>query len=140
MLALAWVAALLGLCQLFFGLIFFLPVSIRSGQAFIIGFGVLTILFGLYFCYIGFLGWFRFSPLAVRHIVGILALCLFGSISEAVRHFESAAAPGRSALYPLCSLAGALLVYLLYRWVVSYCCRYLFPLKPPPLPGSAPLT
>jgi hypothetical protein len=137
MLALASVAALLGLSMLVFGFTLFLPHSTRSGEAFMIGFSVFGILLGLYYSYIGFLGWFRFSPRAVRHILGTLAFMLFGTLGGAAHRFESADSPELSALY---SLGGGLVLYLLYRWVVSYCCRHLFPapshgLHPPPLPG-----
>jgi hypothetical protein len=105
-----------------------------------IGFCVFGILLGLYFSYIGFLGWFRFSPLAVRHIVGVLAFMLFGAIPRAAHRFESADSPELFALYSVGVLGGALISYLVYRRVVSYCCRQLFPtpshgFNPPPLRG-----
>lgn len=124
--ALASLAALLGLSILFFDLTLHLPNSIKSGEGFGIGFSVFGILLGLYLSYIGFLGWFRFSPRAVRHLLGALAFMLVSTIGGASRRFESVESSELSAFY---FLGGGLILYLLYRWAVSYCCRSLFPIS-----------
>jgi hypothetical protein len=123
--ALASIWALLGLSMLFFSLTLFLPNSIKSRDGFSIGISAFGILLGCYFCYVGFLGWLRFSPLAVRHILRTLAFMQVGTIGRAEQRFEFNDSPEFTAL---CFFGGWLLFYLLYRWVVSYCCRQLFPI------------
>ena len=51
-------------CILLFHRAYFLA-SIREWPGFI-----LVLALGFYFAYVGFLTWFRFSPLAIRHICG----------------------------------------------------------------------
>ena len=73
---------LFGVSMLGFGVFLFLPSFITSGGAFGIAFAVFGILLGVYFTRVGYLVWFRWSPLAVRHVVGTLAFLLLGQLTR----------------------------------------------------------
>ena len=49
---------------------------------------VLVAIFGLYFAYVGYLTWFRFSPWAIRHICGA-TLCLVFFVVRLLIHLVS---------------------------------------------------
>ena len=118
----ASLAALLGLAMIFFALLH-LPSSIRSGRAFGFGFSVLGVFLGFYLSYLGFLGWCRLSPAAVRQILGTLAFLLVGPVGAATRRFAASESLELSAV---CFMGSGILFYVLYRWGVSYSCRHLF--------------
>jgi catechol 2,3-dioxygenase-like lactoylglutathione lyase family enzyme len=94
----------------------------------------LTILFSLYFAffslavdayfiYAAYLVWFRFSPLAVRHMCGLLgfsALVLVAKLADPLHHPHTPWAP-------LISLAGLGAVYFGYRAASNRLSRFLFP-------------
>lgn len=84
---------------------------------------VFSILLNIYFIYVGYLAWFRWSPMAVRHILGSLA---FISITQ-IANIQSYRSTGPSDYFFWLEIAGFLIIYLLYQITARYCCRLLFP-------------
>ncbi len=110
-----------------FGVFLFLPAFITSGGAFGIAFAVFGILLGVYFTRVGYLVWFRWSPLAVRHVIGTLAFLLLGQLVRFV-HPHATGLPDWSVFWPL---AAFLAIYFLYQFAVARCLRLLFPVSVP---------
>ena len=117
---------LFGVSMLGFSAFLFLPKSIMSGNVFSIAFAVICVLLGVYFTRVGYLVWFRWSPLAVRHVIGTLAFLLIGKLSPS--HPHGTGSPGWWALW---WFAGFLVIYFLYQSAVAYCSRLLFPVSVP---------
>jgi hypothetical protein len=116
--ALASIAALIGITGLVFDLTIFLPSSIAAGDAFGIGFWLFGILLGVYLTYVGYLGWCRFSPRSVRHILCAVALALLCLASSLLDRYPQAP--------PYLFLGAIILCYAFYRFAASICCRRLF--------------
>lgn len=115
--AIACVPAAIGLLLIYVGLSSF---ALSHTDMFDRASGVIFILLGAYISYAGYILWFRLSPEVVRLTLGLFAFMLFGT----TRHLEPAVPPEYFFFY----LGGVgLVVYLLYQWLVSYCCRCLFP-------------
>src|SRR4051812_1770821 len=79
---------------------FTLYYSIMRGDAWMIFFAALPLMLGAYGIYLAYVVWFRFSPLAVRHICGALGFCVIIFITrllDPVRH-SSAAWPAFASL------------------------------------------
>lgn len=106
--------------------IFFIPIFLRGSNEIPLEFMILFIIFFILFCiysiYIGYLAWFCWSPTTVRHIIGLLALILFGQIDSLIP--QPTNSPSYLALW---MLSTAVASYFLYRITVCYCCRELFP-------------
>ena len=122
---------LFGVSMLGFGVFLFLPSFITSGGAFGIAFAVFGVLLGVYFTRVGYLVWFRWSPLAVRHVVGTLAFLLLGQLTRLINPRPTSPSDW-SVFWPL---AGFLAIYLLYQFIVARCLRLLFPV---PIPATNP--
>ena len=87
------------------------PLTFRMGYG----------LIGLYFLYVGYLSCRRFSPSALRHVCGIAAYLLLGSIYPMNLLSELPALLGFMALY-----VWWLSVFCLYRWLSTYLLKLLF--------------
>lgn len=76
------------------------------------------ILFAIYFFYIAYLVWWKYSPLAVRHLVAVLTLYLWTKIPTTEDRTPA------SGLIILGSFAA---MYVAYRLASYYLNRLLFP-------------
>jgi hypothetical protein len=76
------------------------------------------ILFAIYFFYVAYLVWFRYSPLAVRHVVAVFILYLWSKIPTT---------DDRTPAAGLVLLVSLVAMYLAYRLATRYLNRLLFP-------------
>ena len=119
----ATLVGLLGLWLLFTALLLLYHV-IPERDAGRISMGVFALPFAAYYLYTAYLVWFRFSPLAVRHVCG--ALCLYGMIFVTAKLLEVTA--HSYALWPAFAFLGCVVaVYIAYRFVSNRLSRLLFP-------------
>lgn len=72
-----------------------------------------------YFAYVAYLVWFRFSPLAVQHVCGLLGFCVIMLLDPRHDSFS----PWRSFAFLACLIA----VYFGYKAVSRWLSRQLFP-------------
>ncbi len=117
-------AGLLGISGLFFALGLFLPHAMSSGKMFGVVFAATILAVSAYESYVGYLVWFRWSPLAVQHVVGVLAFLVWAMASRYAFHRPSAAAPDWTLALPM---VGLVVLLFCYRWLTAYWCRQLFP-------------
>lgn len=86
----------------------------------------IPLLLGVYCLYVGYLTWWRFSPIAVRHVCGAVGyfslLCLLG-IDGKFLHHPVEPSPGWAFGF----LGVLLLVHFLYRLASERLSRLLFP-------------
>ena len=116
-------AGLAGLSGLFFALLM-LYLGIHERDAERIANGVFLLALAAYYLYTAYLVWFRFSPLAVRHVCG--ALCLYGMTFVTAKLLNVTA--HSDALWPAFAFLGCVVaVYIAYRFVSNRLSRLLFP-------------
>ena len=117
------ISALAGL--LGFGILCITPFlihhSIAEQQGWMIFFLVLPLLVAVYFIYAAYLVWFRFSPVAVKHICGALGFYVVTLFPKVFERFRDA------DWMPIAFLGSLLVVYLAYRVVSHRLSRWLFP-------------
>ena len=85
--------------------------------------GFLFIFLGLYLLYVGYLIWWRFSPLAIRHICGVIAFYSLGIFQIFV---EWLTGPQLSVVSGIISLFSLIGVFCFYRWAFKYFTRFMF--------------
>lgn len=85
--------------------------------------GFLVLFLGLYLFYVSFLIWWRFSPLAIRHICGVIAFFSLGIIQIFVEWVTGSQLSVASGIISLFSLIA---VFCLYRWASKYFTRMIF--------------
>ncbi len=86
-------------------------------------FAVFPLVFGVYFVYVGYLVWFKYSPLAVRHICGTVAFYVFVLVSKLFGAGREAE-PSWVTFAPLGCL---FVVFFAYRLASARLSRWLFP-------------
>ena len=84
-------------------------------------FVVLPLPVAAYFIYAAYLVWFRFSPVAVRHVCGALGFYTLTLFPKAFEQFRDA------EWMPFAFLGCLFAVYVAYRVVSRYLSRWLFP-------------
>lgn len=97
--------------------------SITERNGWMILLAVFPLAVAIYFIYVAYLAWFRFSPLAVRHIcgaLGIYVLMLVTKLFDASRNSET---PWTAFAFLGCLVA----VYFAYRTASNRLSRLLFP-------------
>lgn len=115
-------AGLLGVGMLCFAP-FMVYHSFTERNPWMIGFAIIPLAVAAYFVYVTYLVWFRFSPLAVRHICGAIGFYVLALITKL---FD----PVRDSGTPLAALAflGCLVVVsFAYRFASDRLSRWLFP-------------
>jgi len=119
------VAGLLGV-----GLLCFAPFvfyrSITEQNPVMIAFAVLPLALAAYFLYVAYLVWFRFSPLAVRHVCGALGFYALTLLTKLFDPMRDSGVPWRSCAFLGCLVA----VFLAYRFASGRLSRWLFPESP----------
>ena len=113
---------LFGLAGLYFSLAFFVPRALATANPIGAGLAAIGLLMSAYLTFVGYLTWWRWSPAAVRHLVGTGAFVLCSFLG----HPRGPSSP------PYLFLLALLLSYPLYRLAASRCCRRLFPTRPSP--------
>ena len=76
-----------------------------------------------YLIYVGYLVWFRFSPLAVRHICGALGFYIITLVPKISDPSRDPSSPWGPFLFLACLVA----VYFGYRSISGKLSRWLFP-------------
>lgn len=99
------------------------PSFLIKRDLFGITMGSLFVFLGLYLVYVGYLTWFRFSPLAIRHICGVIAFYLLGVVQVVLDIFVGSQLSVASGIIALFSLIA---VICLYCWAFKYYNRLLF--------------
>ena len=106
---------------------FVLYHSIAERDGWMILLAIFPVALSVYFLYVSYLVWFRFSPLAVRHICGALGFCLLAVITK----FFNPARDSHAAWPAFVSLGSLIVVYLAYRVASDRLSRLLFPKSVP---------
>jgi hypothetical protein len=102
---------------------FMLHHSITQRNPWMILLAVFPLALAAYFIYVAYLVWFRFSPLAVRHICGALG---FYVLTLVTKLFDPAR--DSDAAWPAFAFLGCLVVvYFSYRVASDRLSRWLFP-------------
>jgi hypothetical protein len=113
-------AGLLGVAMLCF-MPFMLFHSITERNPWMIVLAIFPLALALYFIYVAYLVWFRFSPLAMRHICGALGFYVLMLLTKLFdRDLDTTWAP--SAF-----LGCLVIVYFAYRVASNRLSRWLFP-------------
>ena len=111
--------ALLGLANL----CYCAPVFLTGENWVIVMMGFLFVVLGLYLLYVGYLTWRRFSPLAIRHICGVIAFYLLASVQIAMDHLNSPQWLTESGIVSLVCLISA---FIFYRWAAKHFIQKIF--------------
>jgi len=82
-----------------------------------------SLLLGSYLVYVGYLVWFRLSPLAVRHVCGLLGMYVFSLAMKLVDVRSDPSSPWASVAFLGCLFG----VYFGYKAVSRWLSRQLFP-------------
>ena len=118
------VGTLIGLVGL--GGLFFLPMilvqELRTGTCRMVAFLTFPLILNGYFIYVAYLVWFKFSPLAVRHVFASLGIYLFGRFTPIFFWEPFWYKP--ESWHPITSVGCLIAIYLADR-LVSYGVRRL---------------
>ena len=117
---------LLGLCVLCY-VPFAVHAIITKGSAWMLLLIVLPLALAAYFFYVAYLVWSRFSPLAVRHACGVLAVCVLVPVQELIDKGLHEYEPWGLFAYLGCLLA----VYIAYSVASDRLSRLLFSVSAP---------
>lgn len=135
--AIGTLGALLGAYSLVF-MAKFLPDFMNEMGRVVVVFYVLSLIIDAWLLWIGYLVWFRFSPLAVRQACGALGFAaFFGLITTVAIYFPIDA--NNAGWNLLASLGCFVFVLVAYRVLSRYLNRVIFPLSRAPLPFMPPL-
>jgi hypothetical protein len=88
---------------------------------------VFPLAFGLYFIYVAYLVWFKFSPLAVRHICGALGFYLLAPVAMLFDPSRDSGTPWTAFAFLGCLVV----VYFTYRLASDRLNKLLFPQSVP---------
>ena len=113
-------AGLLGLVMLPFGFMFYHSITERN--VWMILLPVCLQALAAYFIYVAYLVWFRFSPLAVRHICGTLALYVLALVTKLFDSFFDLGMPWEG----FASLGCFVAAYVAYDVASVRLSRWLF--------------
>jgi hypothetical protein len=97
--------------------------SVTEQDPWMIGLAALLLALPVYLVYVAYLVWFRFSPLAVRHICGTLAFLMLGLVTTLFDPTRDSGTPWRSLAFLGCLLAAL----MGYRIASERLSRWLFP-------------
>ncbi len=103
---------------------FMLYHAITKHDGLMIGFTIFPLVLALYFLYVAYLVWFKFSPLAVRHVCGILA---FYALMLMTNLFRPNRPSSENPWLAFVFLGGLVIVYFIYGATTRYFNRLLFP-------------
>ncbi len=136
------IAGIVGVTDLWVSLVIFRPAitsdgpwTIRSLMEFSLQ--LLMLLIGPYLVWVGYLVWFRFSPLAVRHACGFLGYLFWGALIWGALLYRIS--EPTSPWLALAGLGSLVFVCWAYRAGSRYLIRLLFS-EPPTPPGASPAT
>jgi len=101
---------------------FMLYHSITERNAWMILLAVFPLALAAYFIYVAYLVWFRFSPLAVRHICGALGFCVLMLVTKLFDPSRDSDTPWAAFAFLGCLVA----VYFAYRVASARLSRLLF--------------
>jgi hypothetical protein len=109
------------------GMVFVLPmlarVSLAELSPWMLLLSMLPLAVIIYFIWVGYLVWFRFSPLAVRHTCGAVAFHLLGLVTNALAAIPQPLTPWRALVF----WSSLVAVYIMYRVASDRLNRRIFP-------------
>lgn len=122
------VVGLYGAMMLCVGLLMAGTVFRQAGEHRVAGlaFGGIMLAVAVYALYVGWLAWFRLSPLAVRHVCGVLGFLVLMVPSHFMRPAMLQHDHDRDMWIPLAYFGSLLLVLFLYRLASERLSRLLF--------------
>lgn len=98
-------------------------LSAEMREFWMIGLAAFTLALAVYFLFVAYLVWFRFSPRAVRHVCGVLGFYVLMSTTKLFPSVHNSDTSWMAFVF-LGLLVG---VYFAYRWASTRLSRYLFP-------------
>ena len=98
---------------------FMLYQAFAKADRLMIGLTIFPLVLGLYFLYVAYIVWFKFSPLAVRHVCGMIGFYALMLLTKLP--------PDRTSQAPLLFLGGLIVAYFIYRATTRYFSRVIFP-------------
>ena len=114
----------MGISGFYFFYALFLHGATGSGGWVGVALAVAALVISVYESYVGYLVWFRWSPLAVRQVTGVLAFLVWTLAAAYAPHESPAGTPDWMMMAPM---AGLVILYAGYRWLTAYWCERLFP-------------
>ena len=99
------------------------PAFLTDKNSAMVMLGFLFIFLGLYLLYVGYLTWRRFSPLAIRHVCGVIAFYLLAGVQIAMDYSNSPHWLTESGIVSLVCLIGA---FIFYRWASKHFVQKIF--------------
>jgi len=114
------ISGVVGLGMFYVSLMLFARGSVNTPKVI---FSIILALFGAYFLWVCFCVWFRFSPIAVRHVCGLLGYFLLGEFVHVFYAGKGHAQPW----VPFVFFGLLAFIFWSYRVLGRYLNRILFP-------------
>lgn len=110
-------------------LLFLVPMFCRQGlsiaKLWMLPIHLFPLIVAFYFLYVAYLVWFKFSPLAVRHVIGLVGFCLLMLFPSL--YFSGTASYKHASWHSFAFVGWFIVIYFVYRVVNYRLNRWLFP-------------